>query len=272
MNRTKIEWVKNPNGEQGYTWNPITGCLNGCEYCYARKLANGRLKARYLENDNIIPTAEPSWDFSKINPFYPRFWPEKIPDIRLCNDGIAARMAWKGIPLGIFTCNMSDLFGIGVPEEWTRRILDFIKSQPWHRFYLLTKQPQNLIKFSPFPDNAWVGVSATDLRSFQKARSYLWDIQARVKFISFEPLLGPIPMLGDGVSLQGINWIIIGAQTKPYKPPEIEWVKEIIEAADKADVPVFLKNNLFQLIKENYNVDTFAWAFRNGLLRQEMPL
>ena len=81
MGKTKIEWVKNPDGKQGYSWNPITGCLNNCEYCYARKLANGRLKSRYLVNKNIIPpykdaegfTHTPT-EFVDLMPFYPREW------------------------------------------------------------------------------------------------------------------------------------------------------------------------------------------------------
>ena len=91
MNHTRIEWVKNPDGTQGYTWNPITGCLNGCPYCYARKLANGRLKQRYLANTNLAPNAK--GDVAKLtisdrtaieregdyaDPFYPRFWEERL--------------------------------------------------------------------------------------------------------------------------------------------------------------------------------------------------
>jgi len=237
MNKTKIEWVKNPDGSQGYTWNPITGCLNGCEYCYARKLANTRLKERYLANDNLAPTL-PNFRLEMhtasewLDPFYPRFWEDRVTQMALYTG--------LGKLRGIFVCDMSDLFGIGIPEEWTRKVLDAIKLNCRHRFYLLTKQPQNLIKFSPFPDNCWVGVSITNEHQAVEAVTPLIKVEAKTKFISFEPLLGRIRWQ----DLSFVNWVIIGAQTKPYKPPKIEWVIEIIEACAKAGIPVFMKDNL----------------------------
>ena len=80
MNKTKIETIKNPDGTQGYSWNPITGCLNGCEYCYARKLANTRLKERYLANKNHAPTITPNDGIWQVDPFYPRFWEDRLHD------------------------------------------------------------------------------------------------------------------------------------------------------------------------------------------------
>jgi len=199
MNKTKIEWVKNPDGTQGDTWNPITGCLNGCPYCYARKLANGRLKSRYVANTNIAPVyAECGEEYHKADrliaeadPFYPRFWEERI--------GELDTWSYDSKPHGVFVCDMGDLFGRGVPEEWTRRVLGAIDEQLMRphkdRFYLLTKQPQNLQKWSPFPDNCWVGVTATDQDMVERAIPYLACVQARVKFLSLEPLLGPIDLL-----------------------------------------------------------------------------
>lgn len=258
MNKTKIEWVKNPDGTQGYTWNPITGCLNGCEYCYARKLANGRLKQRYLDNDNIsrvhvirngeLDKAE--LDRALQDPFYPRFWPERLGDIPLKPSR------------GIFVCDMSDLFGIGIPEDWTERVLNIIEVNVQHRFYLLTKQPQNLIKWSPFPENCFVGVTATARIQFNMAAGALPQIEAKVKYISFEPLLGriqhtTIPYLEALFKEGWLQWMIIGSQTKPTLYPEISWVEEIVEAADKAGVSVFEKNNLTPILGKN--------------LRQEFP-
>jgi len=274
VNKTTIEWVRNPDGTQGYTWNPITGCLNGCEYCYARKLANGRLKSRYIENKDLAPIeggASPSWSMF-ANPFHPRFWPERLLEF--------SDMAYKA--KGVFVCDMSDLFGIGVPEVWTKMVMGQIGRNFLHRFYLLTKQPQNLIKFSPFPDNCWVGVSATDELTFIRATRYLMPTQAEVKYISLEPLLSwsfnslPDVYQIDGIEyfLQfgGISWVIIGSQTGKAKEindyaiehnidpdrimpfgnkwtiqPKIEWVREIVEACDKAGIPVFLKDNLRKL-------------------------
>jgi len=272
VNKTTIEWVKNLDGTQGYTWNPITGCLNhrpeglclgGMFPYYAYKLANGRLKSRYLANKNVAPFP----DFIRgrdclINPFYPRFWEDRmwLPEL----------VGGKKKPKGIFVCDVSDLFGIGVPEEWTRRVLDVIRKHPRHRFYLLTKQPQNLIKFRPFPDNCWVGVSATNQEMWNDALGYLTDIKATVKYISIEPHLGQI--IPDTYTMRKaqLGWIIDGSQTKPYKPPKIDWVKEIVEAADRAGVKMFLKNNLLELV--NYDSPETEFAFnKEGYYRQEMP-
>jgi len=279
MNKTLIEWVKNPDGTQGYTWNPITGCNNqidgmcqgGNFPCYAYRLANGRLKQRYLANKNTVTQ---NYDEDSY-PFYPRWWPERLEQIPKC------RM-FRGLPFepdrrGIFVCDMSDLFGIGIPEQWTRCVLSYIKSSPQHRFYTLTKQPQNLIKWSPFPDNCWVGFTATNNTALQYGLAHIADVEAKIKYISFEPLLEKVNLL----AVEMVDWVIIGALTgreaelggmlaryprlelMPYGriwtlQPRIEWVKEIIEACDKAKIPVFLKNNLQPL-------------FPTLDIRQEMP-
>jgi protein gp37 len=282
---TKIEWVKNPDGSQGITVNSKTGCLNhtpeglclgGLFPCYAWKLAHGRLRIRYQANWNFPPGT----DVHKAigDTFYPRWWPERLEQI-------------KGIkkPTGIFLDDMSDWMGDYWPEEWTKMELQVMKDCPQHRFYTLTKQPQNLPQWSPFPENCWVGVTATNRRMLLAAREVFnspicaGGIMAKVKFISFEPLLESAicdhqwkaNIKGGGFSRRRIesdikctkcgqaqNWgnlnsdligsdgkpivqrLIIGAQTRPKKLPAWEGVKEIIEAADQAGVRVFLKDNL----------------------------
>jgi len=279
MNRTKIEWGQNPDGSQGYTWNPITGCLNGCPYCYARKLANGRLKQRYLANLNIVPMSYTQQCLKGVraeDPFYPRFWPERMEELVKRNN-IIHRKGLSVKPISIFVCDMSDLFGIGIPDKWTGEILDLIDDNDYDRFYLLTKQPQNLIKWSPFPKNCFVGVTATNPEQYRKAIVGLAGIKSAVKYISFEPLLEYIPVMSFG-GLEIINWIISGAQTKPYKPPEISWLQEIVEAADGASVAVFLKDNLRPLLvdslgkklitRQQFFVGSDGYG---GNLRQEMP-
>ena len=268
IQKTRIEWVKNPDGTQGYTWNPITGCLNGCPYCYARKLAHGRLKQRYLANKHTGydggAIGKDRW-LIDTDPFYPRFWEEKLEQLKPPR-GDYYYHDYKGI----FVCDMSDLFGIGIPEEWTRKVIDRFQYCPQHRFYLLTKQPQNLIKFSPFPDNCWVGVTATDTDMAVSGLTSLSEIAAKVKYISFEPLLSRIPLIANALS--DIDWLIIGQQTpvSAKTEPKIEWIREIVEAADKAGIPVFLKDNLKPLFKPNYEV-AYPWAYSWGEFRQEMP-
>jgi protein gp37 len=324
---TKIEWVKNPDGSQGYTWNPITGCLNhvnglckgGGFPCYAYKLANGRLKGRYLANTNLAPNAKgevASLNISGqtaiarlrsfgereddyIDPFYPRFWEEKLDEIWKL-----AREKHTKIR-GIFVCDMSDLFGIGVPDEWTKEILDAISHASPHRFYLLTKQPAQLSKFSPFPENCWVGVTATDTAMAWIASKYLSQIEAGVKFLSIEPLLSwktSTPYTTENI-VAGLNGslaqLIIGACTGTLEDikranyehkdtdglmpmpwgsrwtlqPPIAWLREIVKAADRAGIKVFLKDNLKPLLQASplAPMVEYPWAYRSGQLRQEMP-
>lgn len=320
MNKTNIEWVKNPDGSQGYTWNPMTGCLNhanglcngGGFPCYAYKLAHGRLKERYTHGGQEAPGIPKDTKVLPSDPFYPRFWEDRMQDVNpypFCNSDLRTDK-----PKGIFVCDMGDLFGMGIPEEWIREILNYIERCPQHRFYLLTKQPQNLIKLSPFPENCWVGVTATSQQPLAVALHHLFDIQAKVRFISLEPLLGKLDFwkgsdfagIGLPCEWQRIDWLIIGACTgqdhweleafnyhhdnklqlrkwgkRWTLQPKIEWVSEIIEAADKAGIPVFLKDNLNPIFAENdcaaFNqykdqlftiIDNFPTRYH---LRQEMP-
>lgn len=302
-----IEWVKGPdNITQGITVNSKTGCLNhtpeglclgGLFPCYAWKLAQGRLKQRYL-NVNKLPKDKGilADSYPTRDPFYPRWWPERLEQI-------------KGIkkPTGIFLDDMSDWMGDYWPAEWTKQELQVMRDCPQHRFYTLTKQPQNLPQFSPFPPNSWVGVTATDTSMAWIASKQLSQIEAGVKFLSIEPLLSwetSTPYTTENI-IAGLNgslgWLIIGACTGTYEEmtalclkypeltlassldclnrkswtaqPRIEWIKEIVEAADRAGIPIFLKDNLKSLLKFT-GLDRrveYPWAYRAGQLRQEMP-
>lgn len=214
------------------------------------------------------------------DPFYPRFWPEKVKNMDMFGKKKTYAVNIRN-PKGIFVCDMGELFGDWVPEHWQKSIFLAIKSNPQYRFYLLTKQPQNLIKFSPFPDNCWVGVTATNWEMAHQAMYHLGFVDAKVKFISAEPLLAPFTDPDPIDSLKSItahevvgdiDWLIIGAQTNPYKPPKIEWVREIVEAADKAGVPVFLKDNLDPLLRTtDGQIPTGLCDNYGHTLRQEMP-
>ena len=261
MHDSKIEWVLNPDNKTlGKIWNPITGCLNGCPYCYARKLANTRLKQRYLANNNLPLHALPYSSYM-ADPFYPRFWPERL------------YIPFNSKPKGIFTVDMGELFGDWIPREWQDDIFRVIKLHPNDRFYLLTKQPQNLAKFSPFPDNCWVGVSVCNDKMLDVAVDKLEDIQATHKYFSFEPLKERLSLSLDyALNYSGVSWLIIGAQTKPTVYPKLEWVEEIVKAADKAGIPVFIKNNLSPYAS-NLQLYPNMWVGDNDWdrLRQEMP-
>jgi protein gp37 len=284
MNQTNIEWVKNPDGSQGYTWNPITGCLNhtpeglclgGLFPCYAYKLANGRLRERYWANTQVAcEPIKPPWPSAINNPFYPRFWFNRVWELDISKQHYCQFRDGKGI----FVCDMGELFGDWIPHEWQERIFEVIKMNWHHRFYLLTKQPQNLAKWSPFPDNCWVGVTATNYKMANEARYWLGKIKAKIKYLSIEPFLGPLrDRLNCLFQLDfQLDWLIIGVCTgrkaeifelcqrypeltpMPYgriwtAQPKIEWVEEIVRAADQAGVPVFLKDNLEPLLRKVYH-------------------
>lgn len=245
MQKSKIEWTD-------WTWNPITGCTLGCPYCYARKMAE--------------------------NPFYAKSFPHKFKPT-LHADRLR-QMELSKLKAGdkVFVCSMGELFG--EHEDWTRQVLEVIKQHPWVTFQLLTKQPQNLIKYSPFPDNCWIGVSVTSSSSYLGAMHWIPIIKAPVKFISFEPLLeypfnqanAKIKLINSENLLKLVDWLIIGQQTpvKISTMPKVGWIEEIVNAADKASIPVFLKDNLISC------VDQYPFAFTGKFpdlkYRQEFPL
>lgn len=222
MNKTDIDWTD-------FTLNVITGCRGPagdgrhCPYCYAKRLALGRLRRLYLANRNVA-----AGDAS--DPFAPRFWPKRLEQ--------PARLKK---PSKIFVCSMGELFDPSLPHSWVQAVFSMIKANPHHTFQLLTHQPQHLHRFSPYPPNVWVGVTATDGGMALTSASWLAEVKAPVKFLSLEPLLGPI----EPCSVVGLDWLIIGAQTGPgARVPEMWWVSNILKYAQTYRIPIFLKDNL----------------------------
>ena len=223
-NRTLREWVKNPDGTQGYTRNPVKGyCPMACPYCYARRMY------RRFKWDKTI-----------------RFIPEVLDEIETLKK-----------PSTIFIGSTMELFGKWVKEEWLKQLFRFVRFHPEHTFIFLTKCPYNLRDRNPWPENSFVGVTVTNMTEASDAVVVLRRVEASIRFISFEPLLGS-PCLMDNFKV-AVEWVIIGLQT-PYSSktaPKLEWVQEIVERADRISIPVFLKNNLKPI-----------WE---GKLRQECP-
>jgi protein gp37 len=173
-------------------------------------------------------------------------------------------------PSRIFVSSTMELFGDWIKTEWMSEIFNMVKRYPQHTFIFLTKRPENLIKFSPFPDNCYVGVSVTNQAMFDDSIKHIDNIEARVKFISFEPLLEHINVkaIAAATHYRWLDWLIIGQQTpvRMSTMPQIGWVEDIVHAADKAGIPVFLKDNLISC------VDQYVFAMKDGKYRQELPL
>jgi protein gp37 len=150
-------------------------------------------------------------------------------------------------PSKIFVCSMADLFGDWVPREWIESVLSQALKNPWHTFQFLTKNPKRLQEFNPWPENCWVGCTITNQEDMNERVGYLLNADARVRFISHEPLLSEIRQSQawwHKTSLL-LQWAIIGAMTGPGAvKPKPEWVQCLVDQYRAAGVPVFLKDNL----------------------------
>lgn len=210
MSSSKIEWTDS-------TWNPLTGCNKvspGCKYCYAERMA-ARLKA--MGNPNYR------------NGF----------QLTLHEHALNLPLTWK-TPQFIFVNSMSDLFHEDVPLEFILRVFDVMRQASWHAFQVLTKRSHRLAELSPqiqWPDNVWMGVSVENA-NYTFRIDHLRQTQAKIKFLSLEPLLGPIPNL----NLSGINWVIVGGESGPSaRPMDEEWVIDIKDQCLEHEVPFFFK-------------------------------
>ena len=217
--KTGIEWTE-------ATWNPTTGCDRtspGCDNCYALTLAK-RLQAMGVEkyrNDGDPRTSGPGFGMT-LHP-----------------GALDIPRSWRK-PRTIFVDSMSDLFHKDVPDDFIRRVFEVIADTPRHQYQLLTKRSRRLSRFGQtlkWPPNLWMGVSVETAR-YRFRIDHLREVDAAVRFVSAEPLLGPLPNL----ELEGIDWLIVGGESGPgARPMEPEWAIDLRDQCAAAQVPFFFK-------------------------------
>jgi protein gp37 len=209
--KSTIEWTES-------TWNPVTGCTKisvGCQNCYAERMAK-RLQA--MKHPNYI---------------------DGFNAVKCCPDVLEVPYKWKRSQM-IFVNSMSDLFHNDVPPDFIKRVFFVMNETQWHTYQVLTKRAERLeelaelFKWSP---NIWMGVSVETADHVDRI-DHLRNVPSAVRFLSIEPLLGPLPDL----NLDGINWVIVGGESGPKaRPMKAEWAEDIRDQCLKANVPFFFK-------------------------------
>lgn len=208
---SKIEWTEQ-------TWNPVTGCLKvspGCKHCYAETMAR-----------RLAAMGAPGY----ANGFRPTLQPQRL-----------EQPLRRKVPTVWFVNSMSDLFQDAVPDEYIEQLLDVVRRTPQHTYQVLTKRAERLPAFfasRPVPENLWLGVSVENRRHGVPRIAYLRAVNARVRFLSVEPLLGDVGTL----DLSGIHWVIVGgesgARARPMRP---EWARSVRDQCEAAGVAFFFK-------------------------------
>ncbi len=205
-----IEWTES-------TWNPLTGCTKispGCQHCYAERMA---LRLQAMGQPNYA------------NGFA----------LTLHESALALPLKWKK-PQTIFVNSMSDLFHKAVPLEFILKTFEVMCEANWHRYQVLTKRSDRLLQLSailPWKPHIWMGVSVESL-DYAYRIEHLRETGAAVKFLSLEPLLGPLPSL----NLEGIDWVIVGGESGPgARSMDAAWVVDIRDQCQRAGVPFFFK-------------------------------
>ena len=237
MAASKIEWTD-------ATWNPITGCNKispGCKRCYAERMAK-RLQAMGVAKyrNGFAVTLHP--------------------------DTLAIPLRWRQ-PRAIFVNSMSDLFHSAVPDEFIAAVFDVMTRAHWHRYQILTKRPERLASLNsrlPWPAQVGLGVSVENGKYAHRI-DQLRETGAAVKFLSLEPLLGPLPNL----NLEGIDWVIVGGESGPgARPMQPDWARDIRDQCLDAGVPfhfkqwggVFKKRNGRELDGRTWDEMPAGWA------------
>lgn len=248
MINSRIDWCDS-------TWNPISGCLHGCEYCYARNIAHrfggwtdsdGDMchdtilkddsPIRVLDKPLQIMRSEREGKWPKAP--YPYDFIPTFHRYRL-NDYVGK----KG--RNVFVCSMADLFGKWVPDEWIEEVLEACEKAPQHNYLFLTKNYRRYREFAvPRKENMWYGMSVTTEKELGK--TWMFPEYCHT-FISIEPILKDFNIVNGDLRLSDLEWVIIGAETGHRKNkvvPERKWIEDIVVECKNNEIPIFMKSSL----------------------------
>lgn len=270
MNNTKIEWCDS-------TWNPVTGCLHLCEYCYARKQAN-RFKGCIIDRTKFTQQFNPAASYEittemykttkkgdKVVAPYPFGFEPTFHRYRL-DEPQKMKKAQT-----IFVCSMADLFGNWVPIEWIENVFAACKKTPRHHYLFLTKNPKRYVELYekgklPLTKNMWYGVSVTNPIQAEQAEESIEALPVKVNnFISAEPLLENIAISNGwyfATENKDIKWVIIGAESgnrRDKVTPKKEWVETIVRSCNDNGIPVFMKDSLIPIVGKENILREFPW-------------
>lgn len=224
--KSKIEWTD-------ATWNPVTGCTKvspGCDHCYAHTLAHGRLAALYSRQLPVVRTPE-----NEADPFAVRIWPVRL----------RQPASWRN-PRIVFVNSMSDLFHADVPDAFVRQVFEVMLNVDHHVYQVLTKRPSRAVRFfrmnqdlfpeGRIPGHIWMGTSVENQDVTYRV-DHLRALPAEVRFLSCEPLLGPLRL-----DLGGIHWVIAGGESgAEFRPMEEAWVLGLRDQCLGTGTPFFFK-------------------------------
>ena len=272
MGKTLIEWTRGDDGSLGRTWNPLRGCTKvsaGCAFCYAEAVA-ARFSGPGQPYEGVVRDGR--WTGT----------------VKLVREHLSDPLRWAK-PRRVFVNSMSDLFHEDVPDEYIAAVFGVMAAAPRHTFQVLTKRPERMVRWfsgpgraidwteaaaswldndgargallgsqeraynartggKPLP-NVWLGVTVENQHAAEDRIPLLVQAPAAVRFLSVEPLLGPVDLAyaafngADSVgTLPGIGWVIVGGESGPHaRPCERKWIADVVADCRRADVPVFVK-------------------------------
>lgn len=260
--KTKIDWCDS-------SWNPVTGCMHDCGYCYARTLAKRYGGFDHDENKKLVGTqlAIGVQELDRPKHIMRRNGMHKAPYPwgflpTLHRYRLDQPQKWSE-PRTIFVCSMADLFGKWVPDEWIEDVFKACEAAPQHRYLFLTKNPRRYHTLAqegklPNSDNFWYGSTA------ETEDKTVWFADSYNTFISIEPIHGRFDCTETPEDFT--DWIIVGAETgnrAGMVVPKREWVEELVEYGKRSNVPVFMKESLRGLMGDDFKQE-FPWEVKSN--------